>query len=289
MPPRLNILSSACKALARGVTRPVTVAAAPHQQQQNAFLMAAARRFSDNTTSPTTPPGQDDSVLHPSMFPQNQQSDHQIALSKLEMVAYGLNPFDVSVDGHKFGLPELPIPSEMHKSYRYDAVVNLMTKLLMKDGKLAKAQRDMTLILAYLRKASTPKLNPARPLVGYAPAPEFLPLDPVMYLRVAIDSVAPLIKIRHFKGMAGGGRALEVPAPLAERQRRRTAFGWILDAAAKKKSKGSGRTMFPHRVAEEIVAVVEGKSSVWDKRFEVHKRGTAVRANLNDFRLKTLM
>lgn len=138
----------------------------------------------------------------------------------------------------------------------------------------------MALILQYLRTAPPPKLDPSRPLLPGAPPAAHLPLDPVLYLGLAIDSVAPLIKMRGFKGMAGGGKSLEVPMPLRARQRRRTAFQWILEVVNKKKSKGSGRTMFPHRVAEEIVAVVEGRSGVWDRRMQVHKAGTANRANL---------
>ena len=83
------------------------------------------------------------------------------------------------------------------------------------------------------------------------------------------------------KGMAGGGNALELPEPMAARQRRRVAVMWILDAVNKKKSKGSGRAMFAHRVAEEIISVIEGRSTVWDRRQNVHKLGTAARANLN--------
>lgn len=145
------------------------------------------------------------------------------------------------------------------------------------------------MILNHLRTSPPPKLNPARPLIPGAPAPNFLPLDPVTYLRVAIDSVAPLVKIRGFRGLAGGGRNLEVPAPLAARQRRRTAFVWILDAVQKRKSKGSGRKMFPTRVAEEIIAVVEGRSGVWDKRAQVHKLGTATRANLMNNQIKNFL
>jgi small subunit ribosomal protein S7 len=138
----------------------------------------------------------------------------------------------------------------------------------------------MAIILNYLRTSPPPRLDPARPLLPGAPPAAHLPLDPVLYLSLAIDSVAPLVKMRGFKGLAGSGKSLDVPVPLKERQRRRTAFGWILDAAKKKTSKGSGRTMFPHRVAEEIVAVVEGRSTVWDKRTLIHKAGTGNRANL---------
>jgi small subunit ribosomal protein S7 len=147
----------------------------------------------------------------------------------------------------------------------------------------------MAMILNYLRTSPPPKLDPAKPLLPGAPPAHHLPLDPVLYLGLAIDSVAPLVRMRGFKGLAGGGKSLEVPMPLRARQRRRTAFQWILDVVNKKKSKGSGRNMFPHRVAEEIVAVVEGRSTVWDKRLQVHKAGTSNRANLTHSGIKGMI
>lgn len=139
----------------------------------------------------------------------------------------------------------------------------------------------MALTLNFLRTSPAPKVNPQRPLLPGAPPPEQLPLDPILYLTLAIDSVAPLMRIRNMKGMAGGGMALEVPEPLTIRQRRRTAMLWILDVVNKKKSRGSGRTQFASRFGEELVAVVEGRSSVWDRRQIVHKLATSSRANLN--------
>lgn len=68
-------------------------------------------------------------------------SENDVALNQLQMVAYGLNPYDSAVEGHKYGLPNLPIPSQMHMKHRYDSVVSQITRLLMQDGKLSKAQR----------------------------------------------------------------------------------------------------------------------------------------------------
>ncbi|KAK4201580.1 ribosomal protein S7 domain-containing protein [Triangularia verruculosa] len=300
MPPRLNLTSAAFRALS------LRTAAAPSAAQplsQKLLAVAAApvtvvaRRFySDNLTPDSQPPKSSEippSNLVPELSQDAAAAQKKLqnvnALNRLEMVAYGLNPFDAEEEGHKYGLPSLPLPSELHKDHRYDDVLGQVTRLLMKDGKLSKAQRDMAMILNYLRTSPPPKLNPLRPLIPGSPAPHFLPLDPVTYLRVAIDSVAPLVRIRGFRGLAGGGRNLEVPAPLAARQRRRTAFMWILDAVQKRKSKGSGRKMFPTRVAEEIVAVVEGRSNVWDKRAQVHKLGTATRANLMNAQIKNFL
>ena len=45
--------------------------------------------------------------------------------------------------GHIFELPTLPLPEHSHlkSKYRYDEVVHQITRLIMRDGKLAKAER----------------------------------------------------------------------------------------------------------------------------------------------------
>ncbi|KAK0640883.1 ribosomal protein S7 domain-containing protein [Cercophora newfieldiana] len=288
MPPRLNILSG---------FRALSIQ--PRPLAQPCVAAQARRLLATDTTSNNASQIQDNNfngVLRAKMeafgqVPQEEpappaMSENEMALKQLQEAAYGLNTYDPEVHGHKFGVPALPIAPDMNHKRRYDTVVEQVTKLLMRDGKLAKAQRDMAMILNHLRSSPAPKINPAKPLIPGSPAPEQLPLDPVGYLTVAIDSVAPLIKIRKYAKLAGGGRALELPAPLHLRQRRRWAFGWILDVVNKKPSRGSGRGMFPTRVAEEIIAVVEGRSSVWEKRNEIHKKGTAVRANVFSSRMK---
>ncbi|ORY57560.1 ribosomal protein S7 domain-containing protein [Pseudomassariella vexata] len=201
------------------------------------------------------------------------------AVARLEKIAAGQDLYDED-PGHKFGMPTPPGKND-HLQNRYSPVITQFTKLLMRDGKLSVAQRNMSLILNYLRMSSAPKVSPLRPLLPGSPPPEHLPLNPELYLTLAIDSVAPLLRVRNMKGMAGGGMALELPEPLAARQRRRIAIMWILDAVNKKKSTGSGRTQFANRIAEELVSVVEGRSTVWTKREMVHKLGTSARANLN--------
>lgn len=137
------------------------------------------------------------------------------------------------------------------------------------------------MVLNFLRTSPAPKLNPQRALLPGAPPPEHLPLNPELYLMLAVDSVAPLVRLRGFAGLAGGGKALEIPVPMSKRARRREAFAWIMETVNKKYSMGSGKKQLAHRIGEEIVAVVEGKSAVWGKRDMRHKLGTSVRANLN--------
>ncbi|KAK5130699.1 hypothetical protein LTR08_001729 [Meristemomyces frigidus] len=184
------------------------------------------------------------------------------------------------IPGHKFPLPALPLPPNGHKDYRHDPVITQVTTLIMRDGKKAAAERNMSYILSALRTSSPPTYSAARPLLPGAPPASHLPLHPVLYLTLALDSIAPLLRIRSQRGAAGGGVALQIPVPLGPKQRRRQAFMWILDAASKRKSKGSGNDMFASKVAEEIVAVVEGRSSIWEKRAAVHRMATTARSNL---------
>ncbi|KAF2137646.1 uncharacterized protein K452DRAFT_235589 [Aplosporella prunicola CBS 121167] len=191
------------------------------------------------------------------------------------------NPLSLSSDGLKFGPVAFPMPAENRLKSRYDPVVDQVTKLLMQDGKLSVAQRNMSIILNYLRTASPPVIDPRRPLLPGAPPPSHLPLNPVLYLTLAIDSVAPLLRFKSIRGAAGGGVALQIPTPLSLRQRRRTAIMWILGAAEKRKFRGSGKGSFAYKVAEELVAVVQGSSAVWERRNGLHKVAVAARANLN--------
>ena len=139
----------------------------------------------------------------------------------------------------------------------------------------------MARILNYLRTTPPPTVNPNRPLIPGAPPASHLPLNPVLYLTLAIDSVAPLLRIRSQKGAAGGGVALQIPVPLGLRQRRRQAVMWILDAANKRRSAGSGKGMFAQKVAQELVSIVEGKSALWDRRGGIHKLAVSARSNLS--------
>ena len=137
----------------------------------------------------------------------------------------------------------------------------------------------MSIILSYLRTSPPPIVNPSKPLVPGAPPSSQLPLNPVLFLQLAVDSVAPLLRIKHLKGAAGGGASLAIPIPLRIRQRRRTAVMWILDAISKKSTRGSGRERLGQKFAEELISIVEGKSNLWERRGGIHKQGVSARAN----------
>ncbi|PYH41423.1 putative plasma membrane phosphate transporter Pho87 [Aspergillus saccharolyticus JOP 1030-1] len=167
--------------------------------------------------------------------------------------------------GLKFEAPTKPMTKTDNFRSRYDGLLEQFTKQLMRDGKLSKAYKDMAFILDHLRTSPPPSRNPKRPLLPGPPNAQ-LPLNPVLYLTLIVDSVAPLLKIRQQKGLIGGGVSMQIPVPLAVRQRRRTAIRWIIDASDKRRDSN-----FAMRVAQELVAVAEGRGGAWDRREMVHK------------------
>ncbi|KAH9885479.1 ribosomal protein S7 domain-containing protein [Xylariomycetidae sp. FL2044] len=273
-----------------GVARSLAVRTRPlrsHIDRTTTPIVVRRRGLSDNLDS--RPPSDDPNASlppiesrppelpPPEIFAPNFLNAEAIAA--LENAAAGRDLYEEDDAGVKFHMPNRPGKKEQLQD-RYHPVVDQLTKLLMKDGKLSKAQRHMTMVLNYLRTTPAPRVSPLRPLLPGAPPPAQLPLNPLLYLTLAIDSVAPLVKVRALKGMAGGGQALELPVPLAVRARRRIAIMWIIDAVSKKNSTGSGRGQFAVRFGQEIVAVIEGRSGIWDKRQAIHKVATAARANL---------
>ncbi|KAK7402388.1 hypothetical protein QQX98_011853 [Neonectria punicea] len=229
---------------------------------------------------------QEDTLYREGMIPSPEDAEALVAAAEQAELVEVEETGELENPGHKFGLPRRPWPEGINQKKRYHPVLEQITRLLMRDGKLSVAQRNMATVMNFLRTTPAPIYSPKFPLLPGTPPASHLPLNPIMYITVAIDSVAPLLKIRNVSGAGGGGRALELPVPLAVRQRRRIAFQWILDVVNKKPSKGSGRKQFPTRIAEEIIAVVEGRSGVWEKRKQVHKLGTSARANVGSNKLK---
>lgn len=85
---------------------------------------------------------------------------NMLALGNLQSIASGQNDLledsdlDFS-DGHKFGLPTLPIPSTSNIKHRYDPIVDQVTNLIMEHGKKSAAQRvglsvDLFPFLSYI-------------------------------------------------------------------------------------------------------------------------------------------
>jgi small subunit ribosomal protein S7 len=76
-----------------------------------------------------------------------------LSLGQMENIAaggHGTDPVAVDTVGQKYGLPELPLPKNANFKYRYDPIVDQVTNLLMKDGKLSVAQRVCSSVSLFL-------------------------------------------------------------------------------------------------------------------------------------------
>ena len=67
--------------------------------------------------------------------------ENLLALGQIQNISVGGHATDPVDFGHKFGLPELPIPGNANLKYRYDPIIVQVTNLIMKDGKKSVAQR----------------------------------------------------------------------------------------------------------------------------------------------------
>ncbi|SAM02065.1 hypothetical protein [Absidia glauca] len=132
-----------------------------------------------------------------------------------------------------------------------DSLVSQIVNTLMQDGKKARAQRLVSDSMRHLQ-AKTQQ-------------------EPYAVLAGAIEEASPLLKLASSKK---GSKVVHIPTALRERQRRRRAITWIIDASAKRNEK-----TFEERFAAEIYDVTQGTSSVLQKKLQQHKQALANRAN----------
>ena len=76
-----------------------------------------------------------------SKTPNGTRSFSTMARRRADVVTTTSEHTAVESQGHIFGLPELPIPPRNHLKYRYEPIVQQVTGLIMKSGKLGVAQR----------------------------------------------------------------------------------------------------------------------------------------------------
>lgn len=83
-----------------------------------------------------------------------------LALGQIEAVASGGHASDVGISGSKFELPDLPLPSTSNLRHRYDPVVEQVTKLIMRHGKLSVAQKVGSSVFITLLLNLLPRVSP---------------------------------------------------------------------------------------------------------------------------------
>ena len=121
----------------------------------------------------STSGGLDPSTFDPAMIPtEDQRASYTGYTAESQPPAPAFASIQEAKKGHKFPLPSMPLPQGSEKDKRYDPVVQQVTNLIMRDGKKAAAQRNMSVILSHLRTTSPPSYNPSRPCLLYtSPSP----------------------------------------------------------------------------------------------------------------------
>ncbi len=134
-----------------------------------------------------------------------------------------------------------------------DPVISHLTNMIMRDGKKATARRFVSDAMIEIRKQTHN--------------------DPYLITKTAIEKASPIVSHMSFRK---GSKVTLIPRPLNERQRHHQGIKWILDASDKRSGK-----VFGIRLANEILAVINGDSTVLQKREQLNKLVMANRANLS--------
>ncbi|KAJ3077799.1 ribosomal protein S7 [Rhizoclosmatium globosum] len=92
-------------------------------------------------------------------------------------------------------------------------------------------------------------------------------------LATAVEKIEPLFKV---VGVKQGAKSVQTPKALNEKQRRRTAIIWLVEAANSRNQKDPAGI----RLGKEIIAVMNDESSAIQKRNLVHKNALANRSNV---------
>ena len=87
-------------------------------------------------------------------------------------------------------------------------------------------------------------------------------------IQVAIDTVKPIIRHPTRKGKQA--ESLEAPVVLTQQQQSRIAVKWILEAVRNRKYEFNCRN-FEKGLFDEVSAIFDGNSSLFQKRFNYHK------------------
>ncbi|BGP41342.1 hypothetical protein JCM10449v2_005319 [Rhodotorula kratochvilovae] len=130
----------------------------------------------------------------------------------------------------------------------------VLARLIMRDGKLARAHSFLDVMLQDLHLAT-----------GSPPLP---------LLARAIDIAGPSIRM---VGRRKGTKVMQTPQPLTHKQRRRQAWKWIVDASDKRQG---AEKDFGKRLALEVLAVLNGQSEALKRVASTHTLGVTGRANV---------
>lgn len=142
-----------------------------------------------------------------------------------------------------------------------DPLLQFMTNTIMRHGKRKRASRVVSRMLLWVHTLTR--------------AP------PLEIVRQAVLLAAPAVRSMSH---THGGKIVSRPVALSEKQRTRYAVKWILKASENR----SGQTL-EERLAREIIATIQGTSSVLAEKDRVHTFAMVNRCALMDYSTHTIM
>lgn len=89
----------------------------------------------------------------------------------------------------------------------------------------------------------------------------------------AVEMISPMM---HCGSMKRGSKKIRIPIPLTEKMSTLYAFKWLTEALRKKREP---RVPLEERFAQEILSILEGRSSLLSKRAQLHKDALVNRSN----------
>ncbi|GAA5911307.1 hypothetical protein JCM5296_004799 [Sporobolomyces johnsonii] len=149
--------------------------------------------------------------------------------------------------------PSTP-PHDPHKADPSTELLAVLARLIMHDGKLARAHSHLDLMLTTLQLSTS---SPPLPI-----------------LERALALTSPSIRM---VGRRKGTKVLQTPQPLTAKQRRRQAWRWIVEASDKRQATEKS---FGKRLALEVLAVLNGQSEALKNLEARHRQGVVGRANV---------
>lgn len=98
--------------------------------------------------------------------------------------------------------------------------------------------------------------------------------SPIQLLEQAIHTASPIVRLVSERR---GAKNIQIPRPLTDKRKRRTAIMWILESC-----KGGKKDVRPFHVrfGTEIFRVIKGESGALGKREQLHKLALANRSNV---------
>ncbi|TNY21520.1 ribosomal protein S7 domain-containing protein [Rhodotorula diobovata] len=221
------------------------------QATARSLVRSAARPTTTTTWAPAPP-----STTHPRL---------SSSLSAFESGLQGNSPLPASAPSPtttRTASPPSPstappptrLPTDPLAVHPDQELLSVLARLIMRDGKLARAHAFLDSMLSHLHLATR---SPPLPLLARA-----------------LDLASPSIRM---VGRRKGTKVMQTPQPLTAPQRRRQAWKWIVDASDKRQ--GTEKD-FGKRLAQECLAVLNGQSEALKKVTGTHTLGVTGRANV---------